>query len=672
MSVRAAHLLLCVLWALSSVYYSLLAEVASWNLATTLLAVACGQYCIGETVAKLTHDLFGHPQDAATRFLMGGIAFSLLLLLMIFGSRWMGFALLLIVATFCLALRKGVTKDDPNPVCRDEESASLIAVVLMALAALVSAYWCAGPLSAVPLGFSAYDTLVGADAPFHAAYIDALSTALRTGVYADIHGAGLSTQSYHYGVYALAALVQNLSGTPSLAMVQIVTAWGGLWLALALFTLARLLTPQPLVAAMATLLVLALPDFGWLPFGHPVFGFQWLRHVGVAINAGLAVALLAWATMIHACRKGSLGILLIAWFLGLTVAVFKAQIFIVVAIPLFLFPAFAWRSTPLVTRGLVVVAMLLAVAGVTWVASFYDALPLIRLDFSVAQAFLQAMSLHAPPWSLRLLAGAAGAPAVVSIPIVACVLTIFLAGNGLIMLLTASFVNTHVVRSQFARNALLWGLGASYIAAAVGLSGDSHMATGGPLEVQLQGQVWGYAAFTLGAALVVVHAVTFRWPKYGYAFIGLTVLAIGFLFLAPAQHAQRSAGIAQPSLSGGPDSDAIARLRQALPTCGLLQVADGDPMFVWQAAIGRRAWAVNYALNPRPREEVRVRTLALQAMNAMPTLQARVHWAMQRGITMYVHPENSGPIDTGGLPATAAGEGFRAWSFEDRTDCASK
>jgi len=587
---------------------------------------------------------------------------SLIVLCVAMLSRWLvtGVAVVLVCYLVCRRDSKLHRAGDPQAdrVCKH---GSLIVATVGGAFAL---YLALPALLAMQLGYRAYDTAIWIDAPFHASYVSALAHALTEGEYVDIHGRGLPVQLYHQGSYAIAGLLSAVAGVPSLTMVQVSTAWGGVWLALSLYSLVTCFVSRAEVAVFAALFALFVPDTGLLPGGHGLFGFHWLLQVASASSVALALMLVALAILVRGCETRNWHFVALGWTLALCVVAFKAHIFVVAAVPLFVYPVLVWKGLSVRARFAGVCAQLTLVAAVTKLASEASSLPLIRFDFSASGLWLTSVAQHSPQWIKAVLLDASGASTLVAGAYVVVVLSAAL--YGLWALLAGISLLRWPLSVRLPQRAL-FGLAAAFILTSVGLSADNRMATGGPLEFHFQGQIWGYACFAAGAAIIVGEAVYARIGRAGL-FGVLFVALVGFVWAVPPSAAlQRVSAISIPSLAVGPNNAEVATLRSALTSCDTILVADGDPWFLWQAALETPSWVTDYALNPNHRAVVRDR------LNEMSKPRMDYEsWMRSNGITWYVRPSESGtnPLRTTFVPprpADVLGTHFSAWQVQTAT-----
>lgn len=535
------------------------------------------------------------------------------------------------------------------------------ALIGLALIGAVSSLYVAYPaLHASAVGYSAYDATIWIDAPFHASYVNALGDALDHGRYVDIHGTGLPTQLYHHGAYTVAALIHATTGVSALAITQVITVWGGLWLVLALYSLISAFTSEPpIVAACAALVVLLLPDSSALPWGHSLYGFHWLLQVATASSIALAIALCALTLVVVGCRWGQWQVVALGWIVAASVAMFKAQLFVAISVPIFLYPTLAWPMLARRRRVTAIWLQLTFVALVTAVASHSPSLPLIRFDFSAAPAWLAALAINAPKWQGVLLLEAARGALPIALAVMALTSALWLwslpAAAAVVAAIVMPLADRVVgalprsrllvdpvlscARSENPSKAPLYLFAATFVLTCVALAPDNRLATGGPLEVHVQAQIWGYVLFASAAALNVAERAMRFYGRTGILATTASA-ALAFVLLTPLNAArQRMTPIVVPSFGTAPSKTELASLRSALQACDIVFVADGDRLFWWQAALERRSWVVDYALNPHHRAAVTKRLSEWQDNKSGVNLES---WLAARGVTWFVLPRNAG------------------------------
>ena len=674
-----AFVCLTLVWVVASLTYGYACGLLSLSFSLAIAGVALTQCLIGTALnfrVRRSCQVASNGLSAGLLYIETMVLLSITILIASLWSRWAAAALPLlyvVVRGVALSIDERDALRLPTTTLTPTVSAgSANYVVEVASAGALAGLYLALPaLKAAGLGYEAYDNAIWIDAPFHASYISAVAHALQTGVYLDIHGAGLPVQFYHWGVYAIPAFVKAISGASALPMVQVLTAAGSIGLSIALYELARLHTTRAAVAAFAAVIVFVTPDAGLFDFGHRAFGFHWLLSVACASAVGISIALCAFALTVEGCRKRSVIRVLGAWVLGSSVLLFKGQIFALIAVPLFLYPAMSWPGLTIRTRCAVVSAMLALVALTTWIASFDPSLPLIRFDFSGMRSWLSAVVAIAPAWSVAWIDHATSLAAVPTALSLLVVLASFLLNPWLVLLLIAALVHCVspiAIRAGPVRwSKLLLLLTAGYVVAVLGLAPDNRLATGGPLEIQLQGQVWGYACFALACALYFGEILIRQWGRIGL----VAVCAGGFLWLAlvvpMTSSVQRIAQIPTASFADAPTAADAEWLRAHAPKCGYMLVADGDPLLIWQGAIERPEWVVDYALNPKQRIEVAARVIA--ANEARQNFEA---WLRETNITLYIEPKSA---KSSAIPskfdriAEHEGRNYRAWFIAPKQTC---
>jgi len=525
-----AQVTLAAIWMMAVVLYAAFAGQLTPRLVLALCIVTSSQTLLAIGICKkiLSQSVSEWPGVGAVANLLSWLLISLLTLLAAFFSIAISVGVALLLGLWLMAISDA--RHVAHAESREWNTSAALTAAFGAFVALYSAY---PALTASGVGYSAYDHAIWIDAPFHASYVSALSHALSGIEYVDIHGRGLPSQPYHFAAYAVAALVHSLSGVDALPLTQIFTAWSGIWLSLALYALAACFTSKSLVAAGSAAMVLALPDLGLFALGHPAFGFHWLLQVASASSAGLACALVSCALMIHACRQRSAWLVIVAWLVALAVVAFKAQLFVIIAIPLFVYPALAIAGLRPIMRWLLVLTALVLVAVVTRLASESAALPLVRLDFSSNVDWLRAVAPMAPHWLQHILVSAANRSAVIATA-AALVANFYLSCALWATLAVTVGVLLSRQRTPKISAPLLLLVGA-YLVLMVGLAADNRNATGGPLEIALQGQVWGYACFALAAALVTLERVYARWGHWAIT-AGVAVALLAFACTLSLNH----------------------------------------------------------------------------------------------------------------------------------------
>ena len=626
--------LLLLIWAVTCASSAYVANVLSPMFVVAIVLLAIAQWLIGGLPQLLRSRTIQHRSstNGGVLFVESTVALSMVIVLSALVSSWAGAAACaLYVGLRTVAVSWPRVATQASAV---DEPADPYLLMVASIGAVAGLYLALPALRAAAIGYQSYDAAIWIDAPFHASYVAAFANALAAGHYNDIHGAGLPIQFYHWAGYAMPAAIKAISGVAALPLVQMCTVWVSIALSVALYELAKRFTTCDKVAALAALLVLVVPDFGLSALGHPVFGFHWLLNVAFGNTIGVAIALTAFAVMVDGCRAMSVRQVLGAWLLGASVILFKGQIFVLISAPLFLCPSLMWPGLRPIWRSAILFVGAVVVALATWVTSFSNALPLIRIDFSGVLLLLATLTAAAPPWiveSIHTLRSVTAIPNALTLLVVFAGI-LFL--PWLVLLLGATVIGRTGSSKNVAWPRLLLVLAMGYVFAAIALSPDDRMATGGPFEIQLQGQIWGYACFALACSIYIGEALLKRWGTQTFTPIGV-LACLSLIVLVPVQRSiQRVANIGIPSLAFGPTNFDIEQLQRIAPHCGLMLVADGDPLLVWQAAMERPAWVVNYALNPKQRPEVTTRWSAAKASG-----DNAVAWLGAQGISIYLEPK---------------------------------
>lgn len=627
---------LLVIWAITCAASAYIANVLSAMFVVAIVLLAIAQWLVGVLPQLLCSRSTQHGSsiNGGVLYVESTVALSIVIVLSALVSPWAGGAACALYVGLLTAARRWPLV--ATQASAAGESADPYLLMVAASGAVAGLYLALPALRAAAIGYQSYDAAIWIDAPFHASYVAAFANALTTGRYNDIHGAGLPVQFYHWAGYAMPAAIKAISGVAALPLVQMCTVWVSIALAVALYELGKRFTTCDKVAALAALLVLVVPDFGLSAFGHSVFGFHWLLNVAFGNTIGVAIALTAFALMVDGCRAMSFRQVLGAWVLGASVILFKGQIFVLISVPLFLCPSLMWPGLRPIWRSAILFVGAMVVALATWVTSFSNALPLIRIDFSGVLLLLATLTAAAPPWiveSVHTLRAVTAIPNALTL-LVAFVGILFL--PWFVLLLSATVIGRTGSVEKVAMSKFLLLLAMGYLFAAIALAPDDRMATGGPFEIQLQGQIWGYACFALACSIYIGETILKRWGTKTFAPIFALACLLLIVLVPVPRSIQRVANMKLPSLAFGPTNSDSKQLQRAAPHCGLMLVGDGDPLLVWQAAIERPAWVVDYALNPKQRPEVTMRWGAVRASG-----DNAVAWLGAHGISIYLEPKQT-------------------------------
>jgi hypothetical protein len=513
------------------------------------------------------------------------------------------------------------------------------------------------------------------DAFFHSAQIAAFASARGLGSVQDVRMAGARAEPYHFAPYVLPALLSSVTPTSCVeAFSSFFVPFGLLLTALGTYVLmSSLFGEWPAMAGSVVLT--AAPDAFQQGLGNPFLGYHWLQQIGPAGPYGVALVAIAWALMIHGCRRGSRALVLASYLVTPLVCLVKAQLFVANALLVLLFPVFFFPGIRLRARMILAAAFtaafVLAAAG----SQRLSFVPTLRLDGSAVSwygATLLRSQEDGPMHGVvsRLLSpDQAGLEAGLSLAIVLFGGTFGAFG----LALAASVV---VLRHRVSAMALAFPVivAANYLIQSVGLALNTRP-FGTREELLHRPLVWAYVVVCSWCAAAWYAAVNGnRAPSRGRV---RWLLAVGGL-LALLLPLRFSRGL--QTVSTWPEY----RAYPALPACqyaaaryirahgattDLVQDSLNDPRFVVAGLSERQAFAQAFALDrarerrpPQLRE--RLRQLAILKRPSRTGDEVR-EFAERNGIGWYLANPGDGASWASLLPGHLAFEceGYRVFAF---------
>jgi hypothetical protein len=239
------------------------------------------------------------------------------------------------------------------------------------------------------------------DGFIHASQIRMLSVAHGAASIQDYRMAGVTARLYHYAAYMTPALIKHVSALPSYAaFAGILVPTGIFFTGLGAYVLtASFFGPWSGLAACAALLL--VPDGAQQGMRNTFLSYHWLAQISPGATFGLSIAALAWVFILRGCLRGRLFHVGLGWLVGGVLVLYKAQLFVAVALLLVTLPALFFRRRLGMAGRLVWLATAIgAFVGAVLVVDTVPSVPLIRLDGSSTQALLKLILSYASPTEL--------------------------------------------------------------------------------------------------------------------------------------------------------------------------------------------------------------------------------------------------------------------------------
>ncbi len=277
-------------------------------------------------------------------------------------------------------------------------SAGCWAVLLAVVAATL---WCQDSLHPIETNGPWLVVKPWTDGFIHASQIRMLSVSHGAASIQDYRMAGVAARIYHYSAYMTPALIKSVSGLSSYAVFAgILVPVGIFFTGLGAYILvASFFGPRSGLAACAALLL--LPDGAQQGVRTTFLSYHWLAQISPGATFGLSIAALAWLFVLRGCLRGSFLQVGLGWFVGGILVLYKAQLFVAVALLLIVLPPlfFRHRLKPWIRLAWLATAVGLFVGAVR-VADAVPGVPLIRLDGSSTAALMKMIVSYAAPTEL--------------------------------------------------------------------------------------------------------------------------------------------------------------------------------------------------------------------------------------------------------------------------------
>ncbi len=366
---------------------SIIATTTGWNfLATGQVSVSVLFFftaltftCIatGDLLVALVHGTSSRFNGLSLRLLTGFLAINTLLyFLVLILPLGISYSAILIVITVFL-IRWWIRKPLAKVLI---PASSPVELVFLLLSLVAASFWCQDLFNPILAGQTETTIRAWPDVFFHIRQISLFASTDTAVPLSDFQMAGAPSHAYHYASYMLPAALVAMTPTTSLyAYGGTFVPFGLLLTALASFSLLSSLMGRWPGAAAGLALLLA-PDALQQGFGNGFLSYHWLQHVGPASLYGVAIAALAWLLMFEACKERKLYLIPTAYFVGLCIAIFKAQIFVANAYLIFIFPAFFMKGFVTNTRRIYFYVATTLFLLAIFVSQQSKNIPVIRLD----------------------------------------------------------------------------------------------------------------------------------------------------------------------------------------------------------------------------------------------------------------------------------------------------
>ena len=568
--------------------------------ALTLIFVLCLAY--GRIFVALTSKILSDVTGIPYLFLTGYFLFNSLLFILSLASPFgmgVNLTMLCIVAVpaaFLVRKPANIIKALPPG---QGQYAPFMAILAAGLGATI---WCTDLQAPLHLENGLAVVKAWPDIFIHVREISVFAQAHGLGSIHDIKFAGGTAPLYHFTSYLAPAAVTYLSGATALQVYASFQLPLGLLLTgLAAYCLIGNLIGRR-AGVVAIVAILLFPDAYQQGFANRYLSYYFLSQVNLGMLYGIACAALAWLFVLHGCRSGKLGPIVLGYaFLALCLF-YKAHVFVANSYLLMIYPVLFFPAIRLRWRLVLGIAATVIFVAVVAYSQQMSRIPVLRLDGSGFGWYVTRLLRDYDPGLLKSFFTVKFLEEdhsnLVELVLGASMLSISTFGLWILALL-AVFIKA---RSKFAP-ALVWFpilVLANYLMMAIGLALDSRK-IGTPDEMLNRPLVWAY--FIVGswsAALLyqtwLGQRMSSMRPAKRIAALGLTAAVGAVVVSSHAANLQtfptRSGHASYEESSSFPSCQAeIAEyLRLNSKASDVVHDATFDPKFVFTALSERQLY----------------------------------------------------------------------------------
>jgi len=273
---------------------------------------------------------------------------------------------------------------------------SLLEICAISISCLATTFWCLDLLTPFVEGADGVTLRVWPDTFYHLSQISMFSIYDQDIPLSDVQFVNSQLGLYHYGSYAIASLFSSLTDQPPMVTYSAVYVP----LALVLVYLAAFGTIQEFFGAwpafVSTTVLATFPDPSDYGLSNWFFGYNWLQQIAPSGSYGVASACLALYFILKGIVESRIILCLSGFFFVILTGLFKAQIFVPLAITsifiMAIFCGFFKARQRFSLLGLAILTVFVA----TSISQRIAALPSLRLDFSALKSY-QISLLHTTP-----------------------------------------------------------------------------------------------------------------------------------------------------------------------------------------------------------------------------------------------------------------------------------
>lgn len=337
-------------------------------------------------------DLF----DLPLRLLVGYIAIGTAM----FALAWL--SPLGIIANFCLLAALAAAVFLAARPARKEAREDSVALLALGVSLVAATLWCQDSIRPTSVQGDVVVFKPWIDSFYHAVHLRIFGAGHGAASIEDFRLAGVPARLYHYASYLVPALVGRISGIGSYTtFAGVLAPLGVFFTGLGAYVLIGSFWGRwPGLGACAALLL--LPDGSQQGMRNPFMSYHWLTQISPSATYGLAVLSVAWLFVMRGCVEGRRLHIIVGWFVGGLLVVYKAHFFIASALLLLLVPPVFFRGALGLRRrilwaALSVAAYLVTIVGVRNVPG----IPPLGFDRASAGKVLGLVSSFTQPGMVR-------------------------------------------------------------------------------------------------------------------------------------------------------------------------------------------------------------------------------------------------------------------------------
>jgi hypothetical protein len=506
----------------------------------------------------------------------------------------------------------------------------------LALGLLAVTLWCADLLTPISSAQGVTTIPAWPDVFYHLSQIAAFAKSTGAATIHDVQMAGVVAHPYHFASYAVPGLLVSGGHVSEwIAYASFLVPVGILLTFLAAHALvAPLFGNWP--AAIGALALLVLPDAAQQGFGNPFMSYHWLQQVGPAGGYGVASAAMSFLLMMEACRSRRVWLIIASYAFLLVTLIFKAQIFVAIALLILLFPAMFFAGLSRVQRIAIAATLTTIFIAVVNFSQQFPSVPVLRLDGSGLSAFShdilksQYGGLVKTVFSeLVPVAGAYGA--VFGLMLLIITFGIFPVAYGF-----------HLKRLRREFEPMVWTfpilVAATFLVMAAGLAMDDRR-IGMPEELLHRPFVWAYFVMAIWAISSAYRLHFGDAPPGKSVAARLGLLIVILTLVVPGDFGSRIQtmqkwGVSHPALP-----DCLVRsanfIKETSLAGDIVQDTENDPKFILTALTARRPYAIDTG-GVRAPTGIEQRLQALAAIQTAATFAQASDLARQMGIQWWV------------------------------------